>query len=68
MFRLINSFCERKNKQIFVTPNLIFFCDFKPPAKYRNPTIIPSERKVSVGERKRKEREKKTLNSGQLVP
>ena len=47
------------------TPPLIFFCDLKPHAKFQNPTITPSGRKVSVGE---EEREKNAVNSGHLVP
>ena len=42
-----------------LTPNLIFFCDLKPHAKFQNPTITPSGREVSEAERKKK-KEKKT--------
>ena len=61
------NFSFKKKKKLspkFVfTPNLIFFCDLKPHAKYHNPTIAPSRRKVSEAER-----EKNAVNSGHLVP
>ena len=41
-----------------------FLCDLKPHAKFWNPTITPSGRKVTNSERekeRKKEREKKTL-------
>ena len=43
-----------------------FFCDFKPHAKFWNPTITPSRRKGSVGEEK-EEKEKNAVNSGHFV-
>jgi hypothetical protein len=36
-------------RRFFFTPNLILFCDLKLHAKFRNPTITPSWRKVSEG-------------------
>ena len=36
----------------FCTPNLIFLCDLKPHAKFQNPTITPSGRKVTGSEKK----------------
>jgi hypothetical protein len=40
-----------------------FYCDLKPNAKFRNPKITPSGRKVTTGERERKKerKRKKTL-------
>jgi hypothetical protein len=38
--------------------NSYFLFDLKPHAKFQNPTIIPSERKLSEAERKKKEKEK----------
>jgi hypothetical protein len=49
----------------FFNPNS-FFCDLKPHAKFRNPTITPSGRKVTVGEER--EKSKNGVNSGHLVP
>ena len=42
----------------FFRPKSYFLCDLKPHAKFQNPTITPSWRKVSEG----KEREEKKLN------
>jgi hypothetical protein len=42
-----------------------FFCEFKPHAKFRNPMITPSGRKVCAGERREKNN---AVNSGHLVP
>ena len=51
---------------IFFHPKSYFFCELKPHAKFRNPTITPSGRKVT---RRREEREKNNaVNSGHLVP
>ena len=44
--------------QILFHPKSYFFLDSKHHAKFRNPTIAPSGRKVTQGERKRKERKK----------
>ena len=54
---------------IFFYPKTYFFCDFKPIAKFWNPTITPSGRKVITSEReKERENEKKNaINSGHLV-
>ena len=41
-------------------PNFLFFSNLKPHAKFRNPTITPSWRKVTAAERKKK-REKMPL-------
>jgi hypothetical protein len=41
---------EEKN----VTPNLIFFCDLKPYAKFWTPTITPCGRNVTGAERREK--------------
>ena len=49
-------------------PKSYFFCDLKPQANFRNPTITPSGRKVTTSERRKKEEKKKTVNSGHLVP
>ena len=43
---------------IFFHPKSYFLCDLKPHAKFHNPTITPSGRKVSEAERK-----KETLSS-----
>jgi hypothetical protein len=48
-----------------LTQNLIFCCELKPHAKFRNPTITPSGRKVTLEERRR--RRKNAVNSGHLV-
>ena len=44
----------------YFPPQILFFCDLRPHAKFQNPTITPSGRKVMAGERKR-EREKTPL-------
>jgi hypothetical protein len=44
--------------QIFVHPKSYFFCDLKPYAKFHNPTITPSGRKVTR-QRERKKRRKR---------
>ena len=49
----------------FVGPQILFFCYWKTHAKYRNPTITTSWRKVCVRER---EGERKKNNSGHLIP
>ena len=49
----------------FFYPKSYFFGDLKPHAKFWNPMITPSWRKVSVGER---EKRKNAVNSGHLVP
>ena len=56
-----------KSPKFSFTPNLIFFCDLKPHAKFWNPTITPSGRKVTGSEKKKKKR-KNAINSGHLVP
>jgi ribosomal protein L34 len=48
---------------IFFLPQFIFF-DLKPHAKFWNPMITPSGRKVTLSERRRKN----AVNSGHLVP
>jgi hypothetical protein len=40
--------------QILCTSNLIFWCELKPHAKFRNPTITPSGRKVTQAEERKK--------------
>ena len=52
---------------LFILAYLPNFFYLKPHANFRNPTITPSWRKVSVGEKK-KEREKNAVNSGHIVP
>ena len=52
----------------FFLPKSYFFCELKPHAKFRNPTITPSGRKVTQGEREKKERKKNAVNSEHLVP
>ena len=42
-------------------PKSYFLCDLKPHAKFKNPTITPSGRKVSEAEREKEEREKTLL-------
>ena len=59
-------------QKFFISQFFNFFCDLKPHAKFHNPTITPSWRKVSVEEerkkeRKKEEREKNAVNSGHLV-
>ena len=49
-------------------PQILFFGDLNPHAKFRNPTITPSGRKVTAGERRKKEREKNAFNSEHFVP
>ena len=48
-----------------------FFCDLKPHAKFGNPTITPTRRKVTISEEREKERKKEkkknAVNSGHLV-
>jgi hypothetical protein len=51
----------RHSPEFVFTPNLIFFCELKPHAKFRNPTITPSGRKVTSGERREREK-KQTIN------
>jgi hypothetical protein len=43
------------------TQNLIFLCELKPHAKFWNPTISPSGRKVTAAEREREEEKKTAL-------
>jgi hypothetical protein len=43
---------------LFPTPNLIFWCDLKPHAKFRNPTKTPSVRKITQAERRKKKEER----------
>ena len=45
--------CSVHVPQFFLSPQILFFCDLKPHAKFRNPTITPSWRKVSGGEEKK---------------
>ena len=51
--------------RIFFHPKSYFFCELKPHAKFRNPTLTPSGRKVTRAER---EKRKNAVNSGHLVP
>ena len=53
---------NKKNTKKCLT-NLIFFCDLKPNAKFKNPKITLSGRKVMQAE----ERDKNAVNSGHLV-
>jgi hypothetical protein len=46
-----------------ILPQILFIFYLKPHAKFRNPTITPSGRKVMPGER---EKRKNALNSGHL--
>ena len=50
--------------EFFFTPNLIF-CELKPHAKFWNPTITPSGRKVT--RRREERRENNAVNSGHFV-
>ena len=49
----------------FVDPQFYFWGDFKPHAKFGNPTITPSGRKVTTSEDRKR---KNAVNSGHLVP
>jgi hypothetical protein len=49
------------------SPQILFFCDFKPLNKFQNTTITPSGRKVARQKREREKR-KNVVNSGHLVP
>ena len=42
----------------FVSPQILIFCDLEPNAKFQNPTITPSGRKVMQAERKKKEKKR----------
>ena len=42
----------------FFYPKSYYFCDLKPHAKFRNPTITPSGRKVCGGENRNKNNQK----------
>ena len=48
----------RGGPQKFVSPQILFFCDWQPHAKFENPTITPSGRKVTAAERREKKRRK----------
>ena len=50
--------------QFLFHPKSYFFCDLKPHAKFQNPMINPSGRKVTQREREREI----VINSGHLVP
>ena len=52
---------------ICFSPQILFCCDFEPHAKFQNPAINPSERKVTQAEKRKKEK-KNTVNSENLVP
>jgi hypothetical protein len=43
----------------FCSPQFLFFCDLKAHAKFQNPTITPSGRKVTQGERREKEKKRR---------
>jgi hypothetical protein len=69
-------FFSRKNPQkndprgaagspIFFLPQILFLCDLKPHAKFQNPTITPSGRKVT---RKKERKRNNAVSSGHLVP
>ena len=51
--------------RIFVSPQILFFCELKPHAKFPNPTITPSGRKVT--RRRERERKNNAFNSGHFV-
>ena len=53
-----------KIPQIIFHPKSHFFCELKSHAKFQNPKITPSGRKVE----RKKDSEKNALNSGYLVP
>ena len=42
--------------QILFYPKFYFFCDLKPHAKFRNPTITTSGRKVTTAEREKRKK------------
>ena len=44
---------------ILFQPQILFFCDLKSHAKFWNPTITPSGRKVTTSERRRRKRKKR---------
>ena len=53
----------------FLNPKYVFLGDLKPHAKFQNPMITPSGRKVSEAEERKKVRKRKNaVNSGHLVP
>ena len=54
--------------QILFHPKSYLFCELKPHAKFQKPMIIPSGRKVTQGERRKKKRRKNAINSGHFVP
>ena len=43
-------------QKFFISQFFNFFCDLKPHAKFHNPTITPSGRKVSEGGKGEKKR------------
>jgi hypothetical protein len=59
-----------RGNHIFITTQLIFFCELKPNAKFHNPRTTPSERKVTRVEKIQEAMlgERKCCNSGHLVP
>jgi hypothetical protein len=44
---------------IFFLPQILFFCDLKPNAKFQNLKITPSGRKVTLAERRRKKEKRR---------
>ena len=48
-----------------ISPQILIFCDLKPHAKFQNPMITPSGRKVTRQSEREREKDKKR---GHLVP
>jgi hypothetical protein len=54
VFSISGNFKHSLFPKINPKPQILFFCDFKPHAKFWNPTITPSWRKVTGSEKKKK--------------
>ena len=53
-------FINQRLGRVFQTQTYYFFVDLKPHTKLQNLTITPSEKKVSVGEKRREKKRDKT--------
>ena len=60
--------CRKYVVRNYVFPKSYFCCDLKPQAKFGNPKITRSGRKVTTSEEREREIEKNAVNSGHLVP